>query len=56
MPYETLNVHVSGPEPEKLKEEIRQAADSQHLSISKFILFCYQNWKKRYEKDLTKGD
>lgn len=47
MAYEVINVHVAGEEPTRKKEEIRKDAASQHMTISAFMMWLYDTWKKR---------
>lgn len=40
--YDTLHVHINKPET---KKEIKAAADSLGMSVSKFMLFAYESIK-----------
>ena len=42
MGYETLHVHLGNPDPEKRKAQIEADAEAMGMSISKFLVWCYE--------------
>ena len=50
MPYEVINVHISGPRPDQTKKEIQKDAASLGMSVSAFMMGLYAEWKKKTEK------
>jgi hypothetical protein len=54
MAFEVINVHVAGENPTQTKDQVKKDADSLHLSVSAFMMLCYQEWKKRNSSSKSK--
>ena len=54
MPFEHINIHVPAPNPMELKAEIKDAADAKNMSLSEFMIWLYQEWKKKQARSRAK--